>query len=117
MTSIRCFCALIVLLLTCSQPLAKGGSYRTEDRYNPQHIDGLPSEVRNSVLHRCAEPKALHSFASYFDDSRRIVLHFEYFQCDGNGTYCNSAGCLHQVWVSVGSHYRLVRSYHAPAGD
>jgi hypothetical protein len=74
MKSTRCFCALIVLL-ACSQALAKGGSYHMEDRYNPQHIDSLPSEVRNSILHRCAEPKALHPFASYFDNSRRIVLH------------------------------------------
>jgi hypothetical protein len=44
-----------------------------EDRYNPQHIDMLPAEVRNSILHRCHEPKALHSFAGYFDDSKRIV--------------------------------------------
>lgn len=116
MKSTRCFCALIVLL-TCSQALAKGGSYHMEDRYNPQHIDSLPSEVRSSILHRCAEPKALHPFASYFDNSRRIVLHFEHFVCDGDGTYCTSSGCLHQVWLSVGSHYRLVRSYHAPAGD
>jgi hypothetical protein len=116
MNSTRCFCALIVLL-TCSQALAKGGSYHMEHRYNPQHIDGLPLEVRNSILHRCAEPKALHPFASYFDNSRRIVLHFEHFLCDGDGTYCTSSGCLHQVWVSIGSHYRLVRSYYAPAGD
>ena len=116
MNSISCFCTLIVLL-TCSQALAKGGSYHMEDRYNPQHIDGLPSEVRNSILHRCAGPKALHPFASYFDNSRRIILHFEQFLCDGDDTYCTSSGCLHQVWVSVGSCYRLVRSYYAPAGD
>jgi hypothetical protein len=116
MNSTRCFCALIVLL-TCGQASAKGGSYHMEDRYNPQHIDGLPSEVRNSILHKCTEPKALHPFASYFDNSRRIVLHFEHFLCDGDGTYCTSSGCLHQVWVSVGNHYRLMRSYYAPAGD
>jgi hypothetical protein len=114
----RCLCVLIALLLTCSQSLTKGGAFgRSEDRYNPQHIESLPPEVRNSILHRCAEPKAVHPFATYFDDLKRIVLHFEHFVCDGDGTYCTSSGCLHQIWASVGGHYRLVRSYYAPAGD
>jgi hypothetical protein len=111
-------CAIVaVLLLTCLQSSAQGGNFRTEDRYNPQHIDNLPLEIRNSILHRCSMPKALHPFASYFDSSQRIVLHFEHFVCDGDGTYCTPSGCLHQVWVSSGGHYRLVRSYYAPAGD
>ena len=92
MNSTRCFCALIVLL-TCSQASAKGGSYHMEHRYNPQHIDGLPLEVRNSILHRCAEPKALHPFASYFDNSRRVVLHFEHFVCDGVFDRSYAHGC------------------------
>ena len=117
MTSTRCFWALIILLLTCSQSSAKEGNYHTEDPYNPQHVDSLPSEIRNSILYRCTEPKALHPFASYFDNSKRIVLHFEHFVCDGDGTYCAPSGCLHQVWTSIDGHYRLVRSYYAPAGD
>jgi hypothetical protein len=118
MTIARCHRVLIALLLTCSQSLAKGGAFgRSEDRYNLQHIDSLPPEVRNSILHGCAEPKALHPFAIYFDDLKRIVLHFEHFVCDGDGTYCRRWGCLHQVWASTGGHYRLVRSYYAPAGD
>jgi hypothetical protein len=72
MTRTRCCCALIVLLSTCDQSSAKGGSYHMEDRYNPQHIESLPSEVRNSILHGCAEPKALHPFASYFDKSKLL---------------------------------------------
>ena len=117
MTGMRCLCTVIAVLLACEQLSAKGGSYHTEDRYNPQHISGLPPEIRNSILHRCNNPKALHPFASYSDDSKRIVLHFEHFVCDGDGTYCGSSGCLHQVWAFVRSHYLLVRSYYAPAGD
>ena len=56
----RCLCALTAILLTCGLLSAKGGSYHTEDRYNPQHISSLPLEIRNSILHRCSEPKALH---------------------------------------------------------
>ena len=117
MTSTRPLYVLLALLLTCTELLAKGGNYQMEDRYNPQHIDSLPSEIRNSILRRCSEPKALHTFANYSDDSTRIVLHFEHFLCDGDGTYCNSKGCLHQVWALVHGHYLLVRSYYAPAGD
>ena len=109
--------ALMVLLLANAQSSAKGGSFHTEDRYNPQHIDGLPPDVRKAILHKCSTPRALHPFASYFDNSRRIVLHFEHFYCDEKDKFCNSSGCLHQVYVSKGGHYRLVRSYYAPAGD
>ena len=115
--STRFLYVLFALLLTCTELLAKGGNVQMEDRYNPQHIDMLPAEVRNSILHRCNEPKALHSFAGYFDDSKRIVLHFEHFLCDGDGTYCGPSGCLHQIWALVHGHYLLVRSYYAPAGD
>jgi hypothetical protein len=117
MTIVRCFTAFQAILLACGPLLARGG-YHTEDRYNPQHISSLPPEVRNFIVHRCSEPKALHSFAQYFDDLKGVVLHFEYFLCDGDRTYCTlSSRCLHQVWVSARGHFRLVRSSYAPAGD
>src|SRR6516165_11676102 len=102
MVMTRCLCVVAVALLTCGQVSAKGGSLRTEDRYNPQHIDSLPPEIRTSILRKCSEPKALHPFASYFDNLKRVVLHFEHFLCDGDGTYCRPSGCLHQVWISKG---------------
>jgi len=117
MTITRCLSAFMAMLLACGQLSAKGGNYHTEDRYNPQHISSLPPEVRNFVLRRCSAPKALHSFAIYFDNLKGVVLHFEHFVCDGDDTYCNASGCLHQVWVAVRGHYRLFRSYYAPAGD
>lgn len=117
MTGARCLSVISALLLTCTELFAKGGTYRMEDRYNPQHIDNLPPEIRSSILHRCSDPKALHPFASYSDDARRIELHFEHFVCDGDGSYCTSSGCLHQVWILVHGHYRLKQSFYAPAGD
>ena len=69
------FCTLVAILLTCEQASAKGGSYHTEDRYNPQHIDSLPPEIRSSIVRRCNTPKALHPLASYFDNFKMIVLH------------------------------------------
>ena len=117
MTRARFLSMFWILSLTCTELSAKGGNYHMEDRYNPQHVDSLPPEIRNSILHRCSVPKALHSFATYSDGSKRIVLHFEHFVCDGDGTYCGPSGCLHQVWTLDRGHYHLVRSYHAPAGD
>ena len=120
MTIARCLSAFMVMLLACGQLSARGGANfgRTEDRYNPQHISSLPPEVRSFIVRRCSEPKALHSFAQYFDNLKGVVLHFEYFLCDGDSTYCTvSSRCLHQVWVSVRGHFRLVRRFYAPAGD
>lgn len=108
---------LVALLLTCSELLAKGGTYRMEDRYNPQHIDNLPAQIRSSILRKCSDPKALHPFARHSNGSKTIELHFEHFVCDGNGRYCNSSGCLHQVWTLVRGHYHLTRTFYAPAGD
>lgn len=115
-TIARCIAASTVILLA-SEQLSARGNYHSEDRYNPQHISSLPPEVRNSVLHKCGAPKALHSFAVYFDNLKGVVLHFEHFVCDGGGTYCTASGCLHQVWVTIGGHYRLLRSYYAPEGE
>ncbi len=117
MTDARCLYVISALLLTCTELFAKGGTYRMEDRYNPQHIDNLPPEIRSSILHRCSDPKALHPFASYSDDAKRIELHFEHFVCDGDGSYCTASGCLHQVWILVRGHYHLKQSFYAPAGD
>ena len=117
MTVTRCLYVLFALLLTCTELLAKGGNYQMEDRYNPQHIDSLPPEIRNSILRQCNEPKALHAFASYSVGTKRIELHFEHFVCDGDGTYCGPSGCLHQVWALVRGHFHLMRSFYAPAGD
>ena len=113
----RCCRALTILSLICCPSLARGTSYHSEDRYNPQHIDGLPPEIRASIHQGCTAPEALHTFASYRDGAKQIVLHFERFICDGSEAHCGPAGCLHQLWVVHGAHYRLTRRYYAPAGD
>jgi hypothetical protein len=117
MAMVRLLAAFLAILLACGQSLARG-NYHSEDRYNPQHISSLPPEVHDFIVHRCSEPKALHSFAQYFHHLKGVVLHFEHFLCDGDGAYCTvSSRCLHQVWISVKGHFRLMRSYYAPAGD
>ncbi len=86
---------------------------RSADLYEPQHIDNLPSEIRQRVLRLCPAPKALHEFASYTDHLRKVVLHFEHLYCGGK-PFCGPSGCLHQSYVLSGGHYRLVESYSAP---
>ena len=112
MTVARILYAVVAALLIGGSTLAKGTTYRSEDRFNPQHIQSLPPEIRASIEHQCDLPRALHDFAAYSDD--RIVLHYEHFYCQGRDVFCNASGCLHQVYVSSGGHYRLQRSYYAP---
>lgn len=111
----------IGLIATTSQasPAFALGGFHAEDRWNPQHIAGLPAAARSALARLCAgSMRAEHPFASYFHNSHFLVLHFEHFRCGDRGALCTQAGCLHQVYVSTsGGHYRLLRSYYAPAGD
>src|SRR5689334_25367095 len=105
-----------VLMSIPSSAFARGG-LAAEDRFNPRHISDLPTEIQNAVTRMCGpSSKAEHHFAGYFEKSQRIVLHFEHFSCDGRRALCTQAGCLHQVYVSTGGPYRLLRSYYGPEG-
>lgn len=110
----RGFCALSIMLLLCTQTSAKGGAVHSEDRYNPQHISSLPPEIRSAIMRRCKTPRALHDFATYSENSSRIVLHFEDFYCNQNDSFCKPSGCLHELYVRSNGRYRLLRSYYAP---
>jgi len=96
------------------QLFAKGDSYRSEDRYNPDHIESLSPEVRDAVMHQCSTPRALREFSAYTDNLQTIVLHFEHLSCGTGGTFCGPAGCLHQIYVSSHGHYRLLRIHYTP---
>jgi hypothetical protein len=61
----------IGLLATASLALpafARGGLHLLDPAWNPQHISGLPAEVRNALAHMCRDPQAEHQFARYFQD-------------------------------------------------
>jgi hypothetical protein len=109
--------ALLVTAIQASPAFARAGGGPREDPWNPQHIDGLPSEVRSAVKRICSNPRAEHRFASYFQNSRILLLHFEHWRCGDRGPLCAQAGCLHQVYISTGGRYQLLRSYYGPAGD
>ena len=94
-----------------------GGLHLLDPTLNPQHINGLPVEVRNALTRACRGAQAQHQFARYSQNSQVLVLHFEHFRCGDGRATCTRAGCLHQVYVSTGGRYRLSKSYYAPEGD
>ena len=110
----------IVLLLFCNQPraFARASQVGHDDPWNPEHIEHLPPEVRNAVVRMCRDPlRAGHYFATYFDNSRLMKLHFEHLHCDGQAIFCRGDICLHQEYVSTGGHYRLMKSYYDRNND
>jgi hypothetical protein len=86
----------------------------SEGRWNPQHINDLPAEIRNAIApfaQVCGGRLAAeHSFASYFQrgTTKLIGLHFEHLSCPNRTAICSAAGCLHQVYISTGGRYRLL---------
>jgi len=116
----------VALLLGCDfvAAQARGGVVAPrEDRWNPQHIGGLPAEVREAIApyaRVCGAPLAAeHSFARYFQrgSAKLIGLHFEHVRCSNRAAVCTAAGCLHQVYISTGGRYRLLRSSYVPELD
>ncbi len=92
-----------------------GGAH--ENPWNPEHIGGLPVEIRSALTRMCGPSAAEHPFVRYLENSQLIVLHFEHFRCGTRGSLCTAAGCLHQVYARTGAHYRLLKSYYTPEGD
>ena len=95
-----------------------------DDRWNPQHINQLPAEVRNAIspyARVCGRPLAAeHLFALYYrsGNANLIGLHFERLRCgDNRPAVCRPAGCLHQVYISTGGRYRLLSSSYVPELD
>jgi hypothetical protein len=114
----RLLFAVILALLGCSQLSAKGGNMANQNPYKTQYVESLPPEVRAALTQQCRNTaKALPSFAGYSENTKRIVLRFEYFYCNSGSAFCGPSGCLHQIYVSSHGHYKLLRSYYSPAED
>jgi hypothetical protein len=115
--SIAVAVVLMTLTLQSFDGLAKG-TFRFEDRYNPEHIESLPLEIRQAVASKCPEPRALHDFAKYREGTAQIVLHYEHLLCGLSHIYCTQAGCLHQLYGrSAQGHYKLLRSGYVTQPD
>jgi hypothetical protein len=68
----------IGLLATASlapPALARGGLHLLDPAWNPQHISGLPAEVRNALAHMCRDSQAEHQFARYSQNLHILILH------------------------------------------
>jgi hypothetical protein len=115
----------VALFLGCGLVSAQARSSGTppDDRWNPQHIGSLPAEIREAIApyaSRCGAPLAAeHAFARYFQsgNAKLIGLHFEHLRCADRAAVCRPAGCLHQVYISTGGRYRLLRSSYVPELD
>jgi hypothetical protein len=117
-TASRFLFAFILSLLCCSPLSAKGGNMANQDPYKTQYVESLPPEVRAALTQQCrSTAKALPNFASHPENTKRIVLRFEYFYCNSGSAFCGPSGCLHQIYVSSHGHYKLLRSYYSPAED
>ncbi len=112
----RSLLVLSAVLMLSTQSFGKGGNMRSEDRYESQHIGNLPANVRQAVLRRCPNAKALHDFSTYTDHLQVMVLHFERLYCERK-SFCGPPGCLHQTYISFHGHYRLVESHYASEGN
>jgi hypothetical protein len=113
-----------ILLAACGSVFGHGaGGPAREDRWNPQHINGLPPEIRNAIASYariCGVPLAAeHQFALYWQKGsvKLIGLHFERLRCDNRTALCRPSGCLHQVYISTGGGYRLMKSIYVPELD
>ena len=95
------------------------GSLAIEDSWNAAHLENLPPEIRARVqkwdLACGGSLAAAHLFARHLaiPGIRFLSLHFEDLRCANRSALCNDRGCLHEVYASAGSHYRLVLSVHA----
>jgi hypothetical protein len=110
----------IVLLVISNQPLAfaLGSQVLHDDPWNLERVERLPPEVRNAVIRMCRDPpRAGHYFATYFDNSRLMRLHFEHLHCGEQATFCRGDSCLRQDYISTGGHYRLMKSYYGRNND
>jgi len=110
----------LLLLLLANQPpaFARGSQGGHDDPWNSERIERLPPEVRSAVIRMCGNAaRAAHYFATFFDNSRVIKLHFEHLHCDEQARFCRDTSCLRQEYISTGGHYRLQRSYYGRDDD
>ena len=112
-TRLSAIAASIVLFSFADRPaFARASQVAHDDPANSERIERLPPEVRNAVIHVCGDPRAGHYFATYFDNSHLIRLHFDQLYCNGRAKFCNGGDCLQQEYISNGGRYRLIRSYY-----
>ena len=107
---------LVALLLLPQPSFSHSGV--AQDPWNPAHLEMLPPEIRTDVLKWNAvcggSVAAAQRFALYLrvPNARFVALHFDDFRCRNKTVFCGTAGCLHEVYVSMGGRYRRVLAVH-----
>ena len=92
----------------------------SEDRWNPQHISGLPAEIRSAIApfaRACGDGGRLSIRSQAISNAgprSSSAFTFEHLSCPNRAAVCSAAGCLHQVYISTGGRYRLLSSSHVP---
>ncbi|MBR0966536.1 hypothetical protein JQ554_21645 [Bradyrhizobium diazoefficiens] len=103
--------ALCLLLCHEIAALAKGGALNKDAPWNPEHIEGLPADVRHYVAGICKGPAtAQHDFATYSPQEKRWRINLEYLRCNGLTEYRRGNQCLDVEFVETGSRFRLART-------
>lgn len=98
---------------------ANSHSGTAQDPWNPAHLEMLPPEIRAEVRKWeavCGGSVAgAQRFALYLTvpSAQFVALHFDDFRCRNKTVHCDTAGCLHEVYVSTKGRYRRVLAVHA----
>ena len=109
--------ALPILLSSELPAVSKSSIGRNDGPWNSDHIDSLPSEVRQYIAGICRGPaSAQHDFATYLPSEKRWRINLEYLHCEGLGAFRRGNQCLDVDFVGDGSHFHLARKGYAECG-
>jgi|LNFM01.1.fsa_nt_gb hypothetical protein len=95
------------------------GVMATERPWAPEHVEGLPPDIRRDVeehARTCGNrPAAGHYFSVSIEGSglRFWAQHFEDFACERRASVCRPEGCLHEIFADDGRRQRHVFSIYA----
>lgn len=112
--------ALFALMVSSSASALSSGSRSEWSTLSAERLQQLPLQITSAiraVQKACGddEPRVRAGFLRYLkgrNGEEFISLHFDQFHCARSSTLCNSAGCLHRVFVSKGRQAREVWRGH-----
>jgi hypothetical protein len=111
--------AVLLPLFSVIERAQSRGVAATERPWAPEHVEGLPPDIRRDVeghARACGNrPAAGHYFSVSIEASglRFWAQHFEDFACERRATVCRPQGCLHEVFADDGRRQRQVFSVYA----
>lgn len=110
--------ALLALFGNPATSLARGG-VGPDPRLASRQIEALPRAIRRDLapLERaCGGLRAEAHFTRHLAPGSAtpqfIALHFDNIGCNNRDAVCTPTGCIHRVYVSSGTGYRLVFDAH-----